>query len=272
MLPNAHDVASARIAAARRPAAVGTTSAGMAWAAGYPDGECIPRDEMLAAIERVVRSIDVGVTADLEAGYGDAPEAAAETAAAGVQLGVVGLNLQDTGSPEGAYADGLLPMELAASKVAAARDITRRADVQLVINARTDVFVLGLADSEEERIEQAARRANAYLAAGADCAFVPGPVDARTISKLVAAIHGPLNVYALPGVPPAPELERLGVRRVSVGCGPYQACLRLLETVTAELLEQGTYDAFATDHLPYLEAQRLLAEPAGPAIPRKEPS
>jgi 2-methylisocitrate lyase-like PEP mutase family enzyme len=258
VLPNAHDVASARIAAIRRPLAVGTTSAGIAWAAGYPDGEHIPRDEMLAAIERIVRTVDVGVTADLEAGYGDTPEAAAATAGAALEIGVIGLNLQDTGHPASEHADRLLPLELAAEKIAAVRDAAERKEIELVINARTDVFLLGLGEDDEGRVAEASRRGRAYLDAGADCVFVPGAVAGETVARLVEAIAGPINVYALPGVPPASELERLGVRRVSVGCGPYQACLRLLEEATTELLERGTYDTFATAHMSYPDAQRLL--------------
>jgi 2-methylisocitrate lyase-like PEP mutase family enzyme len=265
VLPNAHDVVSARIAAARRPVALGTTSAGMAWAAGYPDGERIPREEMLAAVERVVRAVDVGVTADLEAGYGDTPEAAADTAAAALEIGVVGLNLQDTGQAGGAYADGLVPIELMAEKLAAVRDVAERQGIELAINARTDVFLFGHGGDDDSRIEEAARRGRAYLDAGADCAFVPGAVAADTIARLVAAIDGPINVYALPRVPPVSELNRLGVRRVSVGCGPYQACLRLLEEATAELLERGTYDTFTAAHLPYPDVQQLLVPGAGRA-------
>jgi 2-methylisocitrate lyase-like PEP mutase family enzyme len=265
VLPNAHDVVSARIAAAGRPVALGTTSAGMAWAAGYPDGERIPREEMLAAVERVVRAVDVGVTADLEAGYGDTPEAAADTAAAALEIGVVGLNLQDTGQAGGAYADGLVPIELMAEKIAAVRDVAEREGIELAINARTDVFLFGHGGDDDSRIEEAARRGRAYLDAGADCAFVPGAVAADTIARLVAAIDGPINVYALPGVPPVSELNRLGVRRVSVGCGPYQACLRLLEEATAELLERGTYDTFTAAHLPYPDVQQLLVVGAGRA-------
>jgi 2-methylisocitrate lyase-like PEP mutase family enzyme len=259
VLPNAHDAASARIAAIRGPVAIGTTSAGIAWAAGYPDGERIPRDEMLNAVERIVRTVDVGVTADLEAGYGDAPEVAAATAEAALEIGVVGLNLQDTGHPAGEHANGMLPLELAAEKIAAVRAAAERKEVELAINARTDVFLLGLGTDVESRVAEASRRGRAYLDAGADCVFVPGAVDAETIMSLVEAIAGPVNVYALPGVPPANELERLGVRRVSVGCGPYQACLRLLDEATTELLERGTYDTFATAHMPFPEAQLLLA-------------
>jgi 2-methylisocitrate lyase-like PEP mutase family enzyme len=268
VLPNAHDVVSARIAAARRPVALGTTSAGMAWAAGYPDGERIPREEMLAAVERVVRAVDVGVTADLEAGYGDTPEAAADTAAAALEIGVVGLNLQDTGQPGDTYADGLVPIELAAEKIAAVRDVAEREGIELAINARTDVFLFGHGD-DDSRIEEAARRGRAYLDAGADCAFVPGAVDADTIARLVAAIDGAINVYALPGVPSVSELDRLGVRRVSVGCGPYQACLRLLEEATAELLERGTYDTFTAAHLPYPDVQQLLVTRTSQEAPER---
>jgi 2-methylisocitrate lyase-like PEP mutase family enzyme len=259
VLPNAHDAVSARIAARRRPVAIGTTSAGIAWAAGYPDGERIPRDEMLSAVERIVRVVDVGVTADLEAGYGDSAEAAAATAEAAVEAGVIGLNLEDTGHPDGPNAYQLLPVEVAAEKIAAVREVAAREDIELAINARTDTFLLGFGDDDDSRVAEAASRGRAYLAAGGDCVFVPGAIEAETVERLVTEIGGPVNVYALPGVPSASELEGLGVRRVSVGCGPYQACLRLFEAATTELLEHGTYDTFAKAYMPYPDVQQLFA-------------
>jgi 2-methylisocitrate lyase-like PEP mutase family enzyme len=224
VLLNAWDVVSARLVARLQGCrAVATSSAAVAWSLGYPDGERIPRDEMLAVVERVARAVELPVTADLEAGYGDP----ADTARAAWAAGAVGLNLED-----GRDEKTLVTTD---EHVAAVREV-RAATPELVINARTDVYLAGLDDFKE-----AVERANAYLTAGADCAFVPGVADAATIAGLAEAIRGPLSVLGVARTPPVAELERLGVARVSVGPGPFRATLRLLEQVGRELFEQGTY-------------------------------
>jgi 2-methylisocitrate lyase-like PEP mutase family enzyme len=247
-------VATARLIARRRPDAIGTTSAAIAAIAGYPDGERIGREEMLEAIRRIATAVDVGVTADVEAGYGDDVDDAATIATRLVELGAIGLNLQDTGHPDGRWAGGLLPLERAVAKIAAVREAADREDVPLVINARTDTFL-----EEGDQVDLAIERGNAYLDAGADCVFAPGVGDAAGIARLVEGLRGPLNAYAGPGVPSVRELEMLGVRRVSVGCGPYQACLALVERATDELLDRGTYEAFTSDQLSVRALAELLA-------------
>ena len=263
VLPNAFDPGSARLFARHDPVAVGTSSGGLAWAAGYPDGEQISREEMLEAIARIVRAVDVGVSADIEAGYGDRPEDAAATAAGVIDSGAIGLNLEDAGNRNGPRAGALLEPEHAAAKVAAVREVADREDIELVINARTDVFLLGAGEDDDERIAMAAERANAYLDAGADCVFVPGATTRETIKALVDSVRGPLNIYALPGVPDVPELGRLGVARLSVGGGPYQACLALLDEIADSLLLQGSYEPFLARQLSFPEVQELFAAGAG---------
>lgn len=262
-LPSAFDVASARLVARHDPVAIGTTSGGVAWAAGCPDGEQITRQEMLDAIARIVRAVDVGVSADIEAGYGDQPEDAAATAEGVIDCGAIGLNLEDGGNPHGPHAGALLEPEQAAAKVAAIREVAEGERIELVINARTDVFLLGLGGDERDRVDMAVERGNAYLDAGADCVFVPGATTPSAIKALVEGIRGPLNIYALPGVPNVAELDRLGVTRVSVGGGPYQACLALLEEIAAGLLVEGSYEPFLARQLTFAEVQELLAPRAG---------
>jgi 2-methylisocitrate lyase-like PEP mutase family enzyme len=254
VLPNAFDVATARLIARHAPV-IGTTSGGIAAMLGFPDGELVGRDAMLEVIERMAASVDVGITADVEAGYGDAVDDARRTARRLVDIGAIGLNLQDTGHPKGEWSGGLLPIERASEKIAAVRAVADEWGVPLVVNARTDTF---LADGDP--VAEAIRRGNAYLAAGADCVFAPGIRDATGIATLVEGLDGPLNVYAVPGTPEVAELDRLGVRRVSVGCGPYQACLALVERATRELLERGTYSAFLDRQMPYGEMLELLAD------------
>ena len=139
----------------------------------------------------------------------------------------------------------------------------REERVELVLNARTDVFLTG-SGSADDLVAEAIERGNAYLAAGADCVFVPGAVDRDVIKALVGGIRGPISLYALPGLPSPGELERLGVRRVSVGSGPYQACLALVDDATRSLLKQeggGSYEPFLSHHLPFPAVQELLAAP-----------
>ncbi len=251
MLPNAWDVASAKVFA-RIPAcrALATTSAGVAATLGYADGERIPAAEMLEAVRRIAEAVPLPVTADLEAGYGDAEA----TARAAVAAGAVGLNVEDgTGSAGEPLAD-VAAQTATIEGVRAAGDAS---GVPLVINARTDVFLRAVGEPAE-RVEHASARANAYLAAGADCAFVPGVTDAELIGRLVAAIDGPLNVLATAGMPSVGELERLGVRRVSVGSGPMRATLGLTDRIARELLDEGTYSSFTEGALSSTEVAQLF--------------
>jgi len=252
VLPNAWDVATACLVEAAGFPAIATTSAGIAWALGYPDGERISRGEMLAVIRRIVAAVRVPVTADVEGGYGATVAAAVETARGVMAAGAVGLNLED-GTNEGT----LLDPELQADRIRAVRDAALSARVPLVVNARTDAFEVKRW-SPEERFTAAVRRANGYLAAGADCLFVPHVSDAETIGRLVRELAGPLNVIAGPPAPPLPELERLGVRRASLGPRIVQASLGLVRRLVTELRERGTYGTMTELLIPFGELQHLV--------------
>lgn len=220
MLANVWDVASARaVAAVPGCRAIATSSAACARSLGWEDGEQIPPEEMLAAVARIARAVELPVTADLEAGYGDA----VATARAAWEVGVVGMNLEDgNGAPDEH-----------ARRVAAVREGVP----ELVLNARTDVFLPGGSGSVEDAVD----RANAYLRAGADCAFVIGVTDRDTIARLAQEIEGPLNVLALPPSPPVAELAALGVRRISLGSGLHHKSLAATRAAAEELYDRGTY-------------------------------
>lgn len=254
VLPNAWDVATARLVEQAGFAAIATTSAGVAWAWGYPDGERISRAEMLSSVARIAAAVGVPVTADMEGGYGPTAAAAAETARGVIAAGAVGLNLED-GVPSGG---GLLDLTLHVERIRAAREAGEAAGVPLVINARTDAFEMKQWDADR-RFAEAVRRANAYGAAGADCLFVPHVSDGPTIARLAREITGPLNVIAGPPAPPLGELERLGVRRASLGPRLVQATLGLVRRMATELREQGTYDAMGGLVIPFGEVQNLLS-------------
>src|SRR5256885_3662606 len=233
VLANVWDCASARIVAKAGFPALATSSAAVAAVYGHPDGQRISRDEMIEMVGRIARSVPLPVSADVEAGYGDTTDAAAQTARAVLAAGAVGINLEDAGS------DGrLFPLEAQVARIRAARS----AAGPLVINARTDVF--GVEDvPAPERMPEAIRRANAYLAAGADCAFVPWVVDPERIAALVREIRGPLNVLISPKSPPIGELERLGVRPASVGSGIARAAYGPPPTILRQPKGRGTYRA-----------------------------
>jgi len=253
VLANAWDVASARIVAAAGSPAVATSSAGVAYALGYPDGQRISRAEMLDMVRRIAVGVIVPVTADMEAGYGATREAAAETARGVLAAGAVGMNLEDTGD-DGA----LLPLELQVERIRAARAAADAVGVRLVINGRTDAFgAPGV--PKGDRPGEAVRRANAYLAAGADCAFVPFVSDRDLVARLAREVEGPLNVLGTPAALPIPELERLGVRRVSVGSGIARAAYGLARRAALELAGSGTYGALGAGAISYDDMQRLLA-------------
>jgi 2-methylisocitrate lyase-like PEP mutase family enzyme len=235
-------------------AAIATSSAGVAFSLGWPDGERIPRDEMLAAVARIVRATRLPVSADVEMGYARTAREVGETCRGVLAAGAIGVNLEDaSGDPARPLVDPARHVEA----IRAAREAADAFGVHLVVNARTDGFLLRAGD-EASRLADAVRRANRYREAGADCLFVPGVVDRDTIARLAREIAGPLNVLAAAGTPPVAELAALGVRRLSQGSGPARAALSTVRRVARELHAGGTYEAFTTDAIPYAEANRLF--------------
>ncbi len=237
LLPNVWDVASARIVEDAGLPAVATTSAGIAFSLGYPDGERIPREEMLAAVARVARAVKVPVTADVEAGYGPEPQDAAQTASAVIEAGAVGMNLEDA---PGSYEQRLVELSLQVEKIRAVREAANGQKVPLVLNARTDVYLLQVGEPST-RYDETVRRLSAFRNAGADCVFVPGLRDAPTLGRLISDLQCPVNILAGPGSPTVPELRKLGVARLSLGSGPMRATLGLLRRLSQELKSTGTY-------------------------------
>jgi 2-methylisocitrate lyase-like PEP mutase family enzyme len=247
VLPNCWDAASARLIARAGAQAMATSSAGIAYALGYPDGQLISRAEMLDMVRRVAAAVQVPVTADVEAGYGDAAETARQVIAAGA----VGMNLED------AAEDGtLFSLQSQIERIRAARAAADAKGVALVINGRTDAFAApGLAD--EVRLSEAVKRANAYLEAGADCAFVPFISAADVIAQLARQIRGPLNILASPATPSLAELERMGVRRASLGSAVARAAYGRAQLVAQELLGTGSFKSL-DGAIPYSEMQSIL--------------
>ena len=253
VLPNAWDVASARIFEEAGFPAIATTSAGIAFSLGYPDGQRISREEMIARIGRIVRAVKVPVTADIEWGYGSTAEELARTTREVIEAGAVGMNLEDA---SGRRDQPLLSLELAVEKIKAVRETAAHLRAPIVVNARTEVYLLPGGNPDADYAE-AMRRLVAFRDAGVDCVFAPGLKDAETIGRLVKAVECPLNILAVPGTPSIAELGKLGVARVSVGSGFMRATLGLLRRAAQELKSAGTYSVLA-DGVPYADMNKLL--------------
>lgn len=253
-LPNAWDAASARILEEAGYPAIATSSAGVAFALGYPDGQRVSRDEMLDVVARIARAVRVPVTADMESGYGTTVKDMAETAKAVIAAGAIGMNLEDvTGDDESSHV--ALPLQL--EKIRAIKDTALSAGVPIVLNARTDVYLMPIGEPSS-RFERTVERLRAYHKAGADCVFAPGVSDRGTISRLVKAIGAPLNILISAGCPSLAELEKRGVARVSAGSAVMRATLGLVRRIGKDLMETGTYDSLFNGAIPFAELNRMM--------------
>lgn len=256
VMPNAWDAGSAVILAEEGFAAIGSTSAGIAFSMGKPDysvndARCAAtRDEMLDAIGRIVAAVGLPVNADLESGYGDTPEQVAETVRLAIAAGAAGCNLEDVDRATG----GLFDEAAAAARIAAARAAIQSSGRAFVLTARTDVFQRG----DDNALQHAVQRGNRFLEAGADCIFTPGVIDVARARILAKEIGGPLNLVV--GLNEASssalELIDVGVQRISVGGSIARAALGLVRRSARELRERGTV-GYAAQQIPQAELNAL---------------
>ena len=259
VLPNAWDVVSARMFEEEGFLAVATSSAGMLASLGYQDGEGIPREELVGAVGRVARVLSVPLSADVVGGFGDTPEDVARSVDAVVSAGAVGINIEDFAH----RSKELLPLEKQRERLRALVRLRGQTRVPFVINARTDALRFAPGDYAA-KLQEAVRRAQAYRDLGVDCVYPMGLTDASSISTFVKALDFPTNVMVRKGLPPIPELKRLGVARVSFGPSASYAALGLLRRVSREVREEGTY-AGLTDGAITFDELNALAVPKRPA-------
>jgi len=249
VLPNAWDAGSARLIESVGAKAIATTSAGVAWARGYPDGDTLPRELLLACAREITRVVRVPVTIDIEGGYSDDPAAVGDLVTRLIDAGVVGINLEDgAGTPE-----------LLAEKIAAVRRSASRSGVDLFINARCDVYLRGI-ESGAAAVEETARRAARYRGAGCDGLFAPciaEPADIEAVASAIAPL--PLNVMLMPDLPPLAALPALGVRRLSCGSAIAEAALGRARDLATSLLA-GKVDDIYEGILDYGAANDLFAD------------
>jgi len=247
VLPNAWDAGSARLIESLGAKAIATTSAGVAWSHGFPDGDTLPWPLLRATVADIARAVRVPVSADVEGGYSNDPAAVGETVAAVIDAGAIGINIED----------GAGDSELLCAKIERAKNAGERLGVKLFVNARTDLYLRGLA-TNERRVEETLARAERYRSAGADGIFVPGLADPEEIRAVAQGSPLPLNVMAWRGLPSAAELEALGVRRLSAGAGIIQAAYAKTRRLAAAFLETGASDAVTSESKSYPEINALL--------------
>lgn len=250
ILPNACDAGSARIIEACGAKAIATSSATLSWVHGFADGEQLPFDVLLGAVGEIVRVVSVPVSVDFEAGYGDTPEAVETAVRRLLELGVVGINLEDgAGTPE-----------QAAAKIEAAKRAASAVGVNLFVNGRTDVYLHALGP-KEKRLEMSLERLSRYRDAGCDGVFVPGLVDENEIAAIVREAQRPLNLMAMPGLPKPARLAELGVRRLSLGSALGKAAFGATRRLCRQVLEQGEWGTLFDEGIPYPEMNALLRRP-----------
>lgn len=256
ILPNAWDVASAKVFELEGFKAIATTSAGIAATLGYPDGQRMSLTENLAVVQRMINHTALPVSVDIEASYATSIAGVVKAAQAVLDVGAVGLNLEDgTGDP----ANPLFEKAFQQDKIKAIREMSMAKGIHLVINARTDVVMIN--GDSPQHLREAIDRGNAYKEAGADCIFVPdiGNLDKKSIAMLVKEIDAPVNILAGATTPPIVELQEMGVARVSVGPRPMRAVLSLLRKIARELMTTGTYKLMSESSISYSEVNQWFS-------------
>jgi 2-methylisocitrate lyase-like PEP mutase family enzyme len=247
VLANCWDGVSARLIESIGARALATTSAGVAWSLGYPDGDRVPLEELTAAVRAMVRVVRLPLSVDLEGGYAEDPAEVGHTVAAIVDAGAVGINLED----------GVSSPDLLAAKIAQAKQVAARRGVDLFVNARTDVYLRKLVP-DSERVAEVVARAARYREAGADGLFVPRLVDAREITDIVSSVGLPLNVLASAGLPPAAELQTFGVRRLSAGSSLAQAAWGRVAALGRAFLGNGSSEPLSEEAYLYADLNALF--------------
>jgi 2-methylisocitrate lyase-like PEP mutase family enzyme len=232
VLPNAWDAASARMAQDAGSRAVATSSAAVAWCHGYADGETMPRDVVMTATREILRVVDVPVTVDSEAGYSADPAKVAEHVMALIDLGVAGINIEDSTDEPG----------LLVAKIAAIKSAAKRKGADIFVNARCDVYLKNLVP-DDAKLAEMKRRGILYRDAGADGFFAPAVTALNDIREVVDAVDLPVNILMMRAVPPVAEMKSAGVRRISTGALTGRAAYGKAVKAIKMLMDEGKPDA-----------------------------
>lgn len=254
VLLNSWDAGSSKLVEACGFKAVATTSMGIAASLGYPDCEVIQLSEMLQVITEIVNAVEVPVSVDIEAGYGNNVNEIIESVKKIIATGIVGINIEDSIelSPK------LIDEKEFCERISAIRHLSDSLGFHLVINARTDSFYTS-SGTTQEKLAESIRRGNKYREAGADCIFVQPVWEKDIIRTLVKEINAPVNILSNPGIgdglpPSVGELQEMGVARLSLGSSLMKATLALMKKVADELSGKGTYTVLSDTMMPRAEA------------------
>jgi len=249
LLANAWDAGSARIIEMQGAKAIATTSAGVAWALGYPDGYKLPIEELTRVTANIARTIRIPLSVDVENGYADEVDDVGHVLTPIFESGAVGINIED-----GKQAPALL-----AAKIERVKTTAGKLGIDVFVNARTDVYLQGLV-REEQRLEETIKRAKLYRNAGADGLFVPALTEANPICAIVEATDLPLNLLARPGLPDAAGLGKLGVRRLSAGSTISAAACQIVADLAKDFLETGNSAGVLKNNMPYSQLQSMFKD------------
>ena len=252
VLPNAWDVPSARLFEDAGFTAVATSSAGMMVSLGYPDGQEIPKKELISTVKRIARVLSVPLSADIVAGFGSTPKQVETTVKSVIRAGAIGVNIEDFEHST----KKLFNVSSQVKKLRAVKNLAKSLRVPFILNARTDAYRFAEGD-DEARLKEAILRATDYRDVGADCVYPMGLVDAGMIRKFVQALDCPVNVMVRKGVPTVQELDGLGVRRLSFGPSASYAIFGFLKRACQEIRENGTFTGLTEGAISFDELNSL---------------
>ncbi|CAL2108475.1 Isocitrate lyase/phosphoenolpyruvate mutase family protein [Tenacibaculum sp. 190524A02b] len=253
VLPNVWDAGSAKIFEKSGFKAIATTSAGIAYSMGYPDGEYLTIDELINLTKKITERIDIPLSVDLEKGYADEAEQVKQNVRKIIEAGAVGVNIEDGNNTKQPYLDDLSLME---EKIKALSTLKDEIKIPFVINARSDTFWLQIGN-ENDRLNLAIERAKAFINAGADCIFLPGAISKESVQILLDSIDCPLNIIANPVFNDLKEMEKIGVNRLSIGSGAIRSVLEHTQNMANELKSNSLNTMLSTE-LSYEKANQIF--------------
>jgi len=254
ILPNIWDPIGARVLEAKGFPAAATSSAAISSSLGFKDGEHIKFTTHLEILKRIVNSVDIPVTADIESGYSKGSSGLKHSANQIIQTGVAGINIEDSFEKEGT----LRHVDQQCERISAIREVAEDHGVPLVINARVDCFLSGLIKTNEQMLADTIERANKYISAGADCVYPIGVLDKQTVVTLRKEITAPINILGSHRAIPLKEMQEIGINRVTFGPFLFRSLLKKFVNIIEELGNMGSYDCFSKEYFLYDETLAFL--------------
>ncbi len=254
VLPNIWNPIGARILEAKGFPAAATASAAISSSLGYRDGEKIKLSTHLDIIERIVKSVEIPVTADIESGYASDIKSLRDSINKVIDTGVAGINIEDSVEEEGS----LRNIEEQCERISTVREVAEERGLHLVINARIDCFLSGNEKPVTEVIAQVIKRADEYLKSGADLVYPVGILELKTISNLRKEISAPINILGSHRTIPLITMQKIGINRVTFGPFLFRSALKKFVNIIEKLGSLESYECFSEDTYTFEEALKFL--------------